>query len=65
MEQQMGKRERAQEHLPPPPSKPARSLFLFPHHLVLSLVLACLQLCEGLRGVCAQSVWVKDMEQKG
>ena len=24
-----------------------------------------LQLCEGLRGVCAQSVWVKDMEQKG
>lgn len=47
MEPHMGKRERGQKHLPPPPAKPARSLFLHPHHLVPSLVLARLSLPTG------------------
>lgn len=46
MEQQMGKRGRGQEGLPPPPPNSARSLFLYPHHLVRPPVLARLSLSQ-------------------
>lgn len=46
MEQQMGKRGRGQEGLPPPPPDSARSLFLYPHHLVRPPVLARLSLSQ-------------------
>lgn len=46
MKQQMGQRGRGQECLPPPPPDSARSLFLYPHHLVLPPVLARLSLSQ-------------------